>query len=120
MSDQEHSSEVGGDDVVPVFWRQLANRAAGMCDTGVVDEKVDTLEILSDGGDGFGHALLVTNIAFDCEHANLLLRELGGNLGKAGFVPAANDQVALFGGQSTSDRQPDALGGSGDEGILSF
>ena len=99
---------------VPVLERRVAERA-GSGDPRVVDEQVDAAEGQHGGVHGLGHRGLVGHVGDDAGRT-VRTAELGGDLADLRLVEVGDDDVGPLGGERPGGREPDAGGGTRDDG----
>ena len=112
---QEHAFQVGGDDAVPVLFRQPLDGARARTAAGIVDQHVDAAEGPDRALDQRCHLGLVGNIGGNAHRVASQIADLSGDRLDPVVIAAVDHHLGALAGETERDFAPDARGCAGDQ-----
>ena len=117
---EESAAEIHVEGVVP-FGGSHAHEESIIADSRVIDENINAIPLLTDGGDHLLYLGFVGNVGLKGEGLAALGRDFIHELVSEGFAGVVVDgDFDAFGGESEGYGASDAAGGAGDEGYMAI
>src|SRR5262249_28514946 len=112
----ERSSEIDGDNRIPLFGREFLDRR-DILDTGIVYEDIDLAELVFGGVDHIGNVIRLADIGIAVADANVVLARQSATqfLYRSGIAKAVEHDVGAVLGQNLGNAPSDAAGRSSNE-----
>ena len=115
---QKGAGHVDGDALLPRLLRNLRERRTWGKPGGVVDEDVDTAEIVLHAGDSLPRGLRIRNVALPADRGSALGDDHASGFGRRLRVDVARLNLRPLAGKGERDGPPDSAACAGDQRAL--